>query len=569
MINHITLAVFIVIFASISNAATYYVNVIGGNNSNDGSQGSPWLTIQHGENTATDGDVVRVQTGTYNERVSINNPGITFIGDGTAIMRGFDFAGGGNNTKIINFEIFHTNSTWSRAITFSGNQTNIEISGNYIHNTYNSGGAIRAISTSSTNSYITIRGNTFYYLGYVEGVYTLGNSMAVQTEEWNQFWLIEYNTVNRAGDFMDVDSWNTIIRNNWIHNYADAYWTSGAGHADIFQPFSISNQVYEANICGDNIEANSHYLQIRQNDTYGTNLIFRGNVGYNHGSYVAQLSGADRLRLYNNTFYDFCNVSAGTPVGFDDEPGTGEGATDGLLRNNIFHTMDASVLVSVCASCSATIDNNLSFNGPTTGGGVVSTSDPLFNSTTALQFWLQGGSPALSLGVAITTISSATGSGTSFDVVTSKDFTDGMGLVVGDLITLENGSSRTITGISGNTITVDSSVSWTNGDDVFWGPSNDPPLGAFPANYTRLTSATYTLSGTVTPNGDTRNVRQFRGGIQVAVDNTSPYTFTHVAGDTYKAYALYAQTNAVILATEFSDGVISIGTVNTTTLHKR
>ena len=51
-------------------AATYHV-AANGNDSNNGSDGSPWKTIQRAANTAKAGDLVIVQPGRYDENVTV------------------------------------------------------------------------------------------------------------------------------------------------------------------------------------------------------------------------------------------------------------------------------------------------------------------------------------------------------------------------------------------------------------------------------------------------------------------------------------------------------------------
>ncbi|MGB7768261.1 MAG: DUF1565 domain-containing protein, partial [Verrucomicrobiia bacterium] len=50
-------------------AATWYVSP-GGNDSNNGSQGAPWLTVSKAASTASAGDTVNLAAGTYNENVA-------------------------------------------------------------------------------------------------------------------------------------------------------------------------------------------------------------------------------------------------------------------------------------------------------------------------------------------------------------------------------------------------------------------------------------------------------------------------------------------------------------------
>ena len=61
-------------FSSIAYGATYYV-ATNGNDTGNGSSGSPWRTIQKGVNTVNAGDTLIVKAGTYNERVHLPKSG--------------------------------------------------------------------------------------------------------------------------------------------------------------------------------------------------------------------------------------------------------------------------------------------------------------------------------------------------------------------------------------------------------------------------------------------------------------------------------------------------------------
>jgi hypothetical protein len=93
----------ITLLAQASTGTTYYV-ATNGNDSNNGSINSPWLTVQHAADTAAAGDTVLVREGVYNEYVGFHvsgdatngpitfasYPGETAILDGT----GLDIPGG-------------------------------------------------------------------------------------------------------------------------------------------------------------------------------------------------------------------------------------------------------------------------------------------------------------------------------------------------------------------------------------------------------------------------------------------------------------------------------------------
>ena len=70
------LRVIILLFlaSSVSRATTYYV-AKNGSDSNPGTQGSPFLSIQHAANSVSAGDTVIVGDGTYVETVFISRSG--------------------------------------------------------------------------------------------------------------------------------------------------------------------------------------------------------------------------------------------------------------------------------------------------------------------------------------------------------------------------------------------------------------------------------------------------------------------------------------------------------------
>jgi len=93
------------------------------------------------------------------------------------------------------------------------------------------------------------------------------------------------------------------------------------------------------------------------------------------------------------------------------------------------------------------------------------------------------GSPAIDTGGWLTTITSAPGSGTTFAVGDAKWFHDGFGLTMGSLIELEGGSEYLIAmdvDYGTNVITVDRSISWSQGEGVaFSYRGSAPDRGAF------------------------------------------------------------------------------------------
>ncbi len=137
-------------------------------------------------------------------------------------------------------------------------------------------------------------------------------------------------------------------------------------------------------------------------------------------------------------------------------------------------------------------------------------------------FSLTSSSPAINAGVSLTH-TTGSGSGTQVSVQSARYFSEGMNIVAGDLIRIEGtGTDVTVVGVdyAQNQLTIDQSVSWTNGAGVslaysgaapdigayeFGGsPSNGPPSftgQACAQNATEGVQYSCTVSAT-DPNGD-------------------------------------------------------------------
>ena len=140
---------------------TYYVNGSTGNDSNSGTQSSPWKTIQKAANAMTGGDTLVVASGTYPERVIVSKSGssgaaIKYTANGNVECRGFTIQA--NYIHIIGFKV--TSSTTSPTEALYGfwvNGTSCVIEDNYAY--YNPKGGINLRPTSSS---CVIRGNRLH-----------------------------------------------------------------------------------------------------------------------------------------------------------------------------------------------------------------------------------------------------------------------------------------------------------------------------------------------------------------------------------------------------------------------
>ncbi len=217
--------------STLVHAATYFVRT-DGNNNNPGTtngSGGAWRTIDWAADHVSPGDTVRVQAGTYSERVTpgVNgtsvNSTVTFVADGAVTVCGWNFA---NNSyiRVIGF-IIDTNAGCTQAtgcvvIDFTNNY--LEFWHNTLRDATESGFYI-GVSDLINNSLII--GNTLSNFGIGNG-----SGMAVGIRGNNN--LIAYNEIyNSHPDAFLMAGAN----NRWINNYVHDLSEASGGHSDIFQ----------------------------------------------------------------------------------------------------------------------------------------------------------------------------------------------------------------------------------------------------------------------------------------------------------------------------------------------
>lgn len=179
------------------------------------------------------------------------------------------------------------------------------------------------------------------------------------------------------------------------------------------------------------------------------------------------------------------------------------------------------------------------------------TTDPLLVNYAADDFRLTASSPGRATGGAVTTVSSVSGTGTSFDVadggffrgtnVWMRGFGHGLKITVGtDQVQVDS--------VSGNTLTFTPSITYAQNDAVYLGWSATPDRGPYPFGHVRLSAATHNGT-TVTVTGDAEFVVAFTSGVPAAIDRTAPYEFPGLTGTiVYVAATAYASPTPFIIA---------------------
>lgn len=397
--NYLAL-LFLFCFSSFLNADTYYVST-DGNNSNNGSEGSPWATIQKGASTAQAGDTALVKGGTYNEQVSVENSGsagnyivlmavpgetVTVDGDGESVAAFGEGVIQTNNQDYIVIHGFRVINSSGAGI-FTRYSDHIIFRKNYTYNTGSSGIAV----WTSTNA--VVDSNEVEYANTLGGGSQENMSIA-QTDTFE----VAYNHVHHSAGQEGIDikdgSSNGSAHHNECNNiykmglYVDA-WDALTANIHIYQ-----NLIYENG--GDGIDLASEKGGLVQNIWIYNNIIY-GNTttGIKFGDWGE--SGYDRpmqeVYVINNTVYD--NGGYGISVGNPDV------ISDIVIRNNICSQNDGGQLHAVSVPSGAlTMEYNLVDGySPENGDNHVS-GDPQFTNAAQADFSLLNGSPAIDAGSA-------------------------------------------------------------------------------------------------------------------------------------------------------------------------
>lgn len=326
------LTIILLLLSTTAFPATYYVATTG-NNGNDGSVGSPWLTIQYAMDTVSAGDTIIVAAGGYSERVtttkggSAENP-ITVTGAVLATTihtKGYTL----NHDYInINNMTIRGDTTTAWIFTINSDVDNCIISGNIIEYTIPVAGAgnVGGFWFAETTSYITISDNLIRDMIYVTCVLNGSNH------------LIHGNTIigryDAGGDSDVFLVWghDNTISNNDVSNY----YYGAKTHVDFVQTHGVGFEGVSYNILIDSNFVHDFPAQIGMTDWIDAGMhdwTFRNNIFANvGGGFVVALPN---VYFYNNTFY---KVGTTHPITYRcDIPEDGRLIADGGdIRNNLF-----------------------------------------------------------------------------------------------------------------------------------------------------------------------------------------------------------------------------------------
>ena len=503
----------------------------GGNDSNNGSIGTPFLTAQKGANMIQPGQTLYLRAGTYSEEIDFFNsgtitapitvsayPGETVIIDGTSATPKNDglVASYANNYLFQKLIIQNAHggaysSFWCSGLNPSG-QNGVTLDHCTIKNQNTSAGAVRFDGfyncVSNTVQYCDIRGNT---TGGQEALRLEHSLFKVLNNT------VEFNTnigINISGASVGHQPTYGLVANNI------AYCNGNGGYPNQIYGNACNYVVFQNNTCysgGCGLSlGNETAGLVASNNILRNNLVYNNErMGLTNGNGTYTLGRVANTAIYANTLSNNKNaIDYGQEVswqwfstGSKSDFKNNVVVSSAVRLGNIFLSSPG---VTVTAT-TADIDGNCWFPGTGQTYGVDNTTyttlaawcaakgedinslgiDPKLKS----DYTLSTSSPMIDAGKALTYVTAAS-SNSVIAVADARYFADGyFGLLfAGDTIKIGTGSPRSRTikyaDYTNNTLTLDSNVSVTVGDPVNQ-PYNGaaPDIGAFESNYSTSSSS--------------------------------------------------------------------------------
>ncbi len=269
-----------------------YVAKTGNDNTGDGSYSSPYKTIQHGINQASQGGKVYVLPGTYEEQV--------------IITKGIYLSS--------NFERLADSSALATTIIKPGSSAKIEDQNN---SSYYSYGGLSIVNTSGD---VTISGFTikdfevFYEDWWRSGALSINENSSYKVEIKNT---VISGTVQKQGQsccpsahvFTANNSQNVIFDNVTIEN-------SGSSSQDIYRLAYLNNvNIHATELILKNNYASGMIFRLSNSSMMTVvNSVFDDGLGLGWSQYPIWLEGGSDLVAINTTFKEIESNSYKTPI---------------------------------------------------------------------------------------------------------------------------------------------------------------------------------------------------------------------------------------------------------------
>jgi len=520
----------LLLIISMACAGTYAKDIYVATNGNDANTGlstaQPVRTIAKGSALAQPGDVVRILPGRYNEAIIPARSGaagkpITYRAHTTTrpilthgSARGLDAAiriSGKSHITVDGINVDGVRAAPNASVTrfaLIENASQVVVrNGNF---KYANGWA--GFAVTGTTSYVTIEDNTIDFVGqYNNGGTTnsdTGDAIEVRHGTIHHV-LIQRNKLKHAGhDLLRLDAKNSVVQDNTFDNsYRDVLGGDRGGRSATFQ--GADNVIQRNFFTGSGQSSDSARNPLIKVEGVGN--IARNNVfynGQNHGIITAAGNwsvNSTHARIYNNTFYRL-GASAWQVRHYLGGTNT---VGQGMFLNNLVldsrlnppnASEDSDIMYAVAtaglgATANCKVMTNLFFPGANKAPRVMllgfdgflempiaeQVHPTLFNQNTrarptfavaapkAIQdFELTAGSPGVNQAAFLTTTKAA-GTSARVPVNDRRFFSDGFGLVLGDMVQLK-GSLERIRVVdvdeAASTLVLAKSVTFTSGQGI-------------------------------------------------------------------------------------------------------
>lgn len=405
------ITIYLLVFVAFNTKANIYFVATNGNDINSGTETLPWKTIQKAANTLVAGDTALIKSGTYNERVIVQNSGTS----NNAIV----FSNFQNDNVTIDGSGISWGSTWNGLFDVS-NKSYIQIKGLSVKNadyggiwiensdhiivqctyTYNSLSSGIGVWYSS---YITIENNEIELAcndGEQEcltiansdnceisknnihdnGLGTIGGEgidVKEGSHDINVFQNEVHHLNNRTGiytDAWDLHTYDINIYSNTVHHCSETGIAVASENGGLIENVMIYNNI------------------IYSNKYDGIELGEWSDIGFTGEKPIKN------VKIINNTCHKNGAFENGWAYGINiDNPH----AENIIIRNNICSENNAQIAIQQIMS-GGIVDHNLFFGNNTDVGTLYGSDsiigDPLFVDESLNNFHLQNTSPAIDNG---------------------------------------------------------------------------------------------------------------------------------------------------------------------------